>query len=115
MDGTDMPKASANVTAFLRLRSRRLVSETTEVIEKATQIQIDFLRNELDIARAFASRALATRDPDTRARNQASARKAYETFKRILGKVSVNPAQAADLFIQLERLRADFNQLEEQS
>lgn len=83
----------------------KLRRETMSAIEDSNRVQIDFLKTELDVATAFANRALATNDSDTRERNRSNARQGYETIIHGLERVSVQAPDAQTFTNGLERLR----------
>jgi DNA-binding transcriptional regulator YiaG len=62
--------------------------KNTQLMESSNRLQIDFLRTELEVAGAFVARALTTTDATVRQRNQANAREAYDTYRRLVEKVS---------------------------
>lgn len=81
--------------------------------ERLRQTGTDFLKIDVSTALTFAQTALETDDPVKKKRNQASARKAYDTVLRLVEKVSLNDADASELRLGLSRLKSDLVRLGE--
>ena len=81
--------------------------------EKFNHTGTDFLKIDLTTALTFAQTALATDDPVKKKRNQASARRAYDTVLRLVQRVTLNDADASELKRGLARLKSDLMALGE--
>ena len=73
----------------------------------------DFLKVDVQTALTFTGIALQTTDPVKRQRNQRSARKAYDTVLRLMGKVQLSESDARTLGSGLERLKSELRELGE--
>ncbi len=85
-------------------------SESNIDIQKAT---LTFLHTELDTGLTFAQIALHSHFAETKRRNQANARKAYDTFLRWRG-TPMSRAEVAEIEEKLSRLESALKALGEQ-
>lgn len=73
----------------------------------------DFLKVDVATALTFAHNALTADDPFKKARNQKSARKAYDTVLRMSQKISLTDEDANELKAGLQQLKANLAKLGE--
>jgi len=73
----------------------------------------DFLKVDVQTALTFTGIALQATDPVKRQRNQRSARNAYDTVLRLIGKVQLSESDARVLGSNLERLKSELRELGE--
>jgi hypothetical protein len=73
----------------------------------------DFLKVDAATALTFSQNALTADDPSKKARNQKSARKAYDTILRMSNKVALTDRDAEELRAALQQLKANLVKLGE--
>jgi hypothetical protein len=81
--------------------------------EQFKRVGADFLKVDLETARAFVRIAQTTEDPATRERNRKSARRAYDTVLRFTQTMRLSEGDVKNLKRDLLRLKADLVQLGE--
>ena len=83
-------------------------------IKPDTQVpEIAFLRAELDTGFTFSKIALGANYEDKRARNQANARRAYDTILHFLPSTDLEADEATEIKSKLEQLKSGLKVLGE--
>ena len=70
------------------------------------------LKTELEAGLAFSHLALTSKNRNTKARNTANARKAYDTAKRWAGKITLSPIDSEEISANFQRLAVALAKLE---
>jgi hypothetical protein len=70
------------------------------------------LKTELEAGLTFSRLALTSKNRNTKVRNTANARKAYDTGKRWVDKVTLSPIDSEEISANFQRLAAALAKLE---
>ena len=89
------------------MKKRDEISKAVEIQNVSRKLVESFLQTELRTSITFAQAALSAGDnSDKRERNQANARKGYDTLVRFTRKFSLSPSSASDFADDLQRLKS---------
>ena len=84
-----------------------------ETGKRFNQVSTDFLKVDLETALTFSGIALQTDNDIKKKRNQQSARKAYETIRKLMNNVDLDERDAHMLHTNLDRLKSELQRLGE--
>jgi hypothetical protein len=80
---------------------------------RLNRASVNFLKIDVATALTFSEIALQTPDSEKQRRNRRSARKAYDTVLRLMGRVSLTKDDAQSLSRNLQRLKSELVRLGE--
>ena len=90
----------------------QLDDRTARLRAHANRIGAQFLLVDVDVALTLSGMALNARSSENRQRQYDSARKAYETIKRLRRNLDLDGAEREKLNSKLQRLKSDLQKLE---
>jgi len=88
------------------VQHRKATDAHHNLAEKLNRARVDFIKLDLDAAITFTSVARTTRDPETRDRNIANARKGYDTVRRYLAESDLSREEAEEISDKVTLLEA---------
>lgn len=92
---------------------KRTTDEVLATRQSLNRISTDFLKVDIQTAFTFTRIALQTEDPVRKRRNRRSARTAYDTVLRLMGKIQLSESDARVLDSKLKRLKSELRELGE--